>query len=160
MSNPFDWQYLTSRPSPAELFGPFSIAYLVVVVAGLALSAYVYARHRNIFGAHQRLQNLARRSGSIGLSFFGIGLILFGLRAVGHPQFGIRIWMNLFGLATVLLAIFALYYYYRVYPKLVTGQRLRGTSAKIGSRSTAAKQSSPGQFKWKTVSKRKGKKKR
>ena len=42
MDNPFDWDYLKTVPGPNEVFGPLSIAYLVLFIVGLIVSIVVY----------------------------------------------------------------------------------------------------------------------
>lgn len=160
VSNPFDWQYLTSRPGPDELLGPFSVAYLVFVLAGLALSGYVYIRRDVVFGTQSVPQKIARLSGRIGLSLFLIGLLIFGLRVAGDPQFGLRIWMYVFLGITLLMGLYAAFYYFRVYPALLDRSRPKSARRKAGGVDAPRTQAAASDFKWQTQPKRKGKKKR
>jgi hypothetical protein len=113
MDNPFSWDYLTTVPGPNEVFGPFAIAFLVLFIAGFALSIVVYNNWAKRWFSDPVLHRMAKRWAGIGLIVFGLGLFFFLIRWLQINPFdlGMRIWLWLSLLAAVTLAIYAFYDY-------------------------------------------------
>lgn len=109
MTNPFDWDYLTSAPVAGEIFGPFSALFLVIFAGGFLASSYLYYRPWTRPVGDYIRRKTVRKSSSIALWVFGAGLFFFLIRLlqINPFTFGNRIWMYLCFLAfLVMVGIF------------------------------------------------------
>jgi len=90
--NPFDWNYLTEVPRSDNIFGPFSIAYLVLFTLGLLATVIVNNRVWRIFPTHrlhrQTLEKIMYRA----MWGWITGLSFFVFRFFGLNLLGIRLW--------------------------------------------------------------------
>lgn len=111
MTNPFDWDYLTSAPVPGEIFGPFSALFLLLFAGGFIAASYLYYRPwTKPFGVLLRRKTV-RKASTIALWVFGTGLFFFLVRLlqINPFTFGLRIWLYLCFLAFLgMAAIFTL----------------------------------------------------
>lgn len=120
MDNPFNWDYLKTIPGPDEVFGPFSVAYLILFVAGFILSIVIYngwAKQR--FG-DPVLHRMARKWAGIAIVIFGLGLFFFLMRWLQINPFGFarRYWLWLTLLSLLVLLGYAIWDYKTHYPAL------------------------------------------
>ena len=93
MRNPFDWNYLTEVPISDEIFGPFSIAFLVLFTAGLVLT-YLAPRWAAGEFAHHRLhRDTVDRIASRAMWGWITGLLFFLCRFFGLNLLGWRLWL-------------------------------------------------------------------
>jgi magnesium-transporting ATPase (P-type) len=120
MDNPFDWGYLKTVPGPNEVFGPFSIAYLVLFVVGLILSIVIYNGRAKKRFSDPVIHRLARKWAGIAIVIFGIGLFFFVIRWLQINPFGFarRYWLWLTLIALVVLVVYAVWDYKTNYPAL------------------------------------------
>ena len=112
MDNPLSWDYMTTVPTPDEVFDPFTIAYVVLFGFGFVLSIILYNGSMRRFANHSLKRRTMRRGSSIAMTVFGIGLFFFGMRAlqINPFTFGLAIWMWLSVLAAIgMFAYFAFY---------------------------------------------------
>jgi len=95
MDNPFSWDYLTTVPGPDEVWGPFSIAYVVIFVAGFILTLGTYTGWFRGMYKNPVLYQMARRWSGWGLALFSAGLFFFLIRwlQINPFTFGMRIWL-------------------------------------------------------------------
>ena len=111
MTNPFDWDYLTTAPTSGEILGPFSILYLVIFAAGFIAAAYLYYRPwTRPVGTYVRRKTV-RKASNVALWVFGTGMFFFLVRMlqINPFTFGERIWMYLsFAAFLVLFSFFAM----------------------------------------------------
>jgi hypothetical protein len=120
MDNPFDWDYLKTVPGPNEVFGPFSIAYLLLFVVGLVASIVVYNGWAKKRFKDPMLHRLARKWAGIAIVIFGLGLFFFLIRWLQINPFGFarRYWLWLTLVALVVLVVYAIWDYRTHYPAL------------------------------------------
>ncbi len=111
MDNPFDWDYLRTVPGTNEVFGPFSIAYLVLFLIGLALSIVVYNGWAKKRFTDPVTHRMARKWAGIAIVIFGLGLFFFLIRwlQINPFGFGRRYWLWLTLVALLGLAIYAVW---------------------------------------------------
>lgn len=120
MDNPFNWDYLKTVPGPNEVFGPFSIAYLILFIVGLVLSVVIYNGWAKQRFSDPVLHRMARKWAGIGIVIFGLGLFFFLIRWLQINPFGFarRYWLWLTLVALVVLAVYAIWDYRTHYPAL------------------------------------------
>jgi hypothetical protein len=120
MDNPFDWDYLRTVPGPDEVFGPFAIAYLIVFIAGLALSIVMYNGWARQWFKDPVLHRMARKWAGIAIVIFGLGLFFFLIRWLQINPFGFarRYWLWLTLLGLIVLAGYAFWDYKKHYARL------------------------------------------
>ena len=110
MTNPFDWDYLTTAPISDEVLGPFSTLYFILFTAGFIAAAYHYYRPwTKPVGTYVRRKTV-RKASNVALWVFGTGLFFFLVRMlqINPFTFGQRIWMYLsFAALLILLSVFA-----------------------------------------------------
>ncbi len=123
MDNPFNWDYLTTVPGPNEVFGPFAIVYLLLFIAGIAVSVLLYNGVGRKLFPNPVLFNMARRWGGIGVIVFGFGLFFFGIRAlqINPFNFGMRIWLWISLLGVAAMAAYIAFDYRTRYEALYRG---------------------------------------
>jgi len=111
MTNPFDWDYLTTAPTSGEVLGPYSTLYLVIFFLGFIVAAYLYYRPwTRPVGTYVRRKTV-RKAANIALWVFGTGTFFFLVRMlqINPFTFGERIWMYLcFTAFLILFSIFAI----------------------------------------------------
>lgn len=107
MTNPFDWDYLTSAPVAGEIFGPFSALFLLLFAGGFIAAAYLYYRPWTKPVGDYIRRKTVRKASSIALWVFGTGLFFFLIRLlqINPFTFGERIWIYLCFLAFAIMAI-------------------------------------------------------
>lgn len=120
MDNPFDWDYLRTVPGPNEVFGPFSIAYLILFIAGFAGSIVVYNNWAKQWFKDPILHRMARKWAGIAIVIFGLGLFFFLIRwlQINPFGFGRRYWLWLTLVALVVLAGYAIWDHHTHYAAL------------------------------------------
>lgn len=108
--NPFDFQFLTSAPSPA--LGPFAWAYLVVMALLFAGSGYFYFYKRPQWRRTNSVYyRAAGRWGQTGLWISGLGILFWLFRAIGIDLLNLRFWLYLWALAALVAAVWFIYWY-------------------------------------------------
>jgi amino acid permease len=128
VTNPFDWDYLTAPVSQTDTFGPFSIIYLVLFTFVFIASAFMYVDSRKRFAGHKVKRDVLNVGTQIMMWISAIGLIFFGIRAMGFPflSFERRIWMYLTFLVFLGTIGYFIYYMQTVYPaKIAAFERER-----------------------------------
>lgn len=105
MDNPFSWDYLRTVPGPNEVFGPFSLAYLILFLAGFVVSIVVYNGWARQRFKDPVLHRMARKWAGIAIVIFGLGLFFFLIRWLQINPFGFArrywLWLTLLALATL-----------------------------------------------------------
>lgn len=120
MDNPFDWDYLRTAPGSNEVFGPFSIAYLILFIVGFIVAIVVYNGWARKWFKDPVLHRMARKWAGIAIVIFGLGLFFFLIRwlQINPFGFGRRYWLWLTLLALVALVGYAVWEYRTKYPAL------------------------------------------
>jgi hypothetical protein len=117
MGDYFDPRKLTQVPFQDEIIGPLSIIFLIVFSAGFVAALALALRPPARIKAHPLYLRLVQRFANAFAWVFGIGLVLFGFRALGVPQFlAIRLWLYLAALAALALAVYVFYYWRARFP--------------------------------------------
>lgn len=118
MDNPFSWDYLTTVPGPDEVFGPFSIVYLILFSVGFVLSVFLYNDGAKRYVNHGLKRRTVQRAGTIAMIIFGIGLFFFAIRMlqINPFTFGMRIWLWLSLLSLIVFAVVMVVYLRSMYP--------------------------------------------
>lgn|GEM_PF-1946448 len=101
MDNPFSWDYLTASVRETELWGPFSIAYLILFGSIFIISAFVFADANRRFATHKLNRDTVRRFATWLMWSSGIALFFLGVRLLQTQMLTLekRIWMYLAFLA-------------------------------------------------------------
>jgi hypothetical protein len=120
MDNPFSWDYMKTVPGPDEVFGPFSIAYLILFIVGFVGAIVVYNGWTKQWFHDAVLHRMARKWAGIAFVIFGLGLFFFLIRWLQINPFGFarRYWLWLTLLALVVLVGYAIWDYRAHYPAL------------------------------------------
>jgi len=120
MDNPFSWDYMRTVPGPDEVFGTFSIAYLIFFIAGFIVSIVVYNGWAKQWFDDPVLHRMARKWAGIAIVIFGLGLFFFLIRWLQINPFGFarRFWLWLTLLAIIVLIVYAIWDYKTHYPAL------------------------------------------
>jgi hypothetical protein len=107
VENPFSWDHLTAPVRETELFGPFSIAYLILFGAVFIISAFMFADAPRRFSNHKLNRDTVRRFATWLMWVSALALMFFGIRALQTQFLTLekRIWMYLMFL--VFLAVVA-----------------------------------------------------
>jgi drug/metabolite transporter (DMT)-like permease len=107
MTNPFDWDYLTSAPVAGEIIGPFSALFLLLFASGFIAAAYLYYRPWTRPVGDYIRRKTVRKASSIALWVFGTGLFFFLIRLlqINPFTFGQRIWIYLCFLAFLIMMV-------------------------------------------------------
>lgn len=113
MDNPFSWDYMRTVPGTDEVFGTFSILYLILFIIGFALSIVIYNGWAKQRFSDPILHRLARKWAGIAIVIFGMGLFFFLIRWLQINPFGLarRYWLWLSLLALVVLVVYAIWDY-------------------------------------------------
>lgn len=118
MQNPFSWSYLTAPTYKTPVWGPLSIAFLVV--SGILLVGSIYFYY-DPFGFSKKTKPL-RHVVEMVSSTVGIlavcGLFFFLLRALQVNVFSLekRIWIYLVALGYIIAAGYLTYFLWVAYP--------------------------------------------
>ena len=106
MHNPLSWAYMTTPVDQADVWGPFSIAYLVIFSLGLLGSLGVVTNAGARLGRPLRVSNTIRRACAVLLPIFAVGLFFFLCRVlrVSAYNLSIRLWLYL-SLAAVVAVV-------------------------------------------------------
>lgn len=120
MDNPSNWDYMKTVPGPDEVFGPFSIAYLILFIVGFVAAIVVYNGWAKQRFHDAVVHRMARKWAGIAIVIFGLGLFFFLIRWLQINPFGFarRYWLWLSLLALVALAVYAVWDYKTHYPEL------------------------------------------
>ena len=113
MDNPFSWDYLTTVPGPNEVFGPFAAGFLIVFIAGFAVSLVVYNDWARRWFSNPVRHRMAKRWAGFGLVLFTLGLFFFLIRWLQINPFdlGMRIWLWLSVAGLIALIGYMIYDY-------------------------------------------------
>ncbi len=116
--NPFDWAFLTSAPAPT--LGPFSWAYMALMVFLFGISAYFYLLKRPGWKReHPVRYRAATRWAPVGLWISLLTLLFLLFRVLPLDFFNLRIWLYLWALVGVGVAAYFYYWLRTVYPQEV-----------------------------------------
>lgn len=120
MDNPFSWEYMKTVPGPDEVFGPFSVVYLILFLVGFVLSIVIYNGWAKQWFSDPVLHRMARKWSGIAILIFGLGLFFFLIRWLQINPFGMarRYWLWLTLLALVVLIGYAIWDYREHYTEL------------------------------------------
>ncbi|MBX6341171.1 MAG: hypothetical protein IRY97_01835 [Thermomicrobiaceae bacterium] len=127
MQNPLSWHYLTAPYWETPVWGPLSIAYLVVFVLGFIVSLGLYYDVLKLSRKNPPLHQAVRRAAPPALTIFAVGLIFFTFRALHVSAWGLhmRIWLYLTALALAIYAAYWIRYARTVYPAQVKAYQAR-----------------------------------
>jgi hypothetical protein len=120
VSNPFSWDYLTTPVSETAVWGPFSIAYLLVFATGLFLAIFFSQDAPKRLEGRQLLLRTVQRGTMIAIPVFSLGLLFFVFRILQISAWGLgmRVWLYLWALVAVLMVAYFWYYIRTIYPRL------------------------------------------
>ncbi|MEX2425276.1 MAG: hypothetical protein WD401_00795 [Thermomicrobiaceae bacterium] len=119
MSNPFSWDYLTAPVEETAVWGPFSIAFLIIFATGLFVAIFFsYDAPRRLQGRHLLLRTI-RRGTWIAIPVFSLGLLFFVFRVLQISALGLhmRLWLYLCLLLAIAIIIYFWYYIRTIYPR-------------------------------------------
>lgn len=110
-----DPQYwLDPQPGPPSLVSQLvDILFLLAMFGGLILVNYANRR----LEVHPFKYGLLRRVGRIIVFYSAAVVLIFTVRYLGIPYLGSRVMLLAAGLVGLGLAIYGLFYYFRIYPK-------------------------------------------
>lgn len=120
MDNPFSWDYMTTAPGPNEVWGPFSIVYVIVFVALFVASLAIAAGWARTWFDNVVLYRMSRHWANWGLGLSIVALFFFIVRwlQINPFTFGERIWMYLSVLGLIGLILYAVHDYRKNYARL------------------------------------------
>lgn len=124
VNNPFSWDYLTTPVNETAIWGPFSIAFLLVFGTGLFLAIFFSYDAPKRLKDRQLLLGTIRRGTWIAIPVFGLGLMffLFRILQISALGLGMRIWLYIFAVAAVIMVGYFWYYIRTVYPKMAAAE--------------------------------------
>lgn len=113
MDNPFSWDYMTTVPGPNEVWGTFSIIYVVLFLVVLIASIAILADWARPLFSDVVLFRMAKRWANWGLGISIVALMFFVVRwlQINPFSFGMRLWMWLSLAALLALVIYMIYDY-------------------------------------------------
>ncbi|HEX8597959.1 MAG TPA: hypothetical protein VF952_05515 [Chloroflexia bacterium] len=115
--NPFDWNFLTSPAAPGWP-GPLAWAYLLLMLALLGVSAYVYfVRRPQWKRTNSVYYRAATRFAPVFLWIAVLGILFVLLRIPPVDFFNLRFWLYLWLLAALAVAGWVFYWYRTSFPK-------------------------------------------
>lgn len=123
MRNPFDWNYLSNVPRSDEIFGPLSIAFLVLFVLGLLATVIVNNRVASIFPTHRLHRETLQKITYRAMWGWITGLIFFTFRFFGLNLLGMRLWQYVSVLAVLGFVAFTVWWLRTKYPPRVAAWR-------------------------------------
>ena len=117
MRNPLSWDYLTAPVYDTPVWGPFSIAYVVLFGLGFLTAIAMYIDVGRRHHGNRLLIETVRNGAAIAMAVFGIGLLFFLFRFLGVSAWNLhmRIWLYLSALAAVAMLAYFWYYVRNVY---------------------------------------------
>jgi hypothetical protein len=124
VSNPFSWDYLTAPVSETAVWGPFSIAYLLVFGTGLFLAIFFsYDAPKRLEGRKLLLRTIQRGTW-IAIPVFSLGLLFFLFRVLQVSALGLhmRLWLYLCALLAAAMVIYFWYYIRTIYPRYAAAE--------------------------------------
>ena len=114
--NPFDLDFLTSVPNPP--LGPLGWAYMAIMLALFAVSAYFYFVKRPEWKrTNTVLRRAAERWGPLGLWIGGLGFLFGVFRMITLDFFDARIWFYAWLLIALVAGGLFFNWYRTVFPK-------------------------------------------
>lgn len=115
--NPFDWNFLTSPATPGWP-GPLAWAYLLLMLALLGVSGYVYfARRPQWKRTNTVYYRAATRFAPVFLWIAVLGILFVLLRIPPVDFFNLRFWLYLWLLVALAVAGWVFYWYRTSFPK-------------------------------------------
>jgi hypothetical protein len=124
VTNPFSWDYLTTPVAETAVWGPFSIAYLLIFATGLFMAIFFsYDAPKRLKGRPLLLRTIERGTW-IAIPIFSLGLLFFVFRIlqISALGLGMRIWLYIWALAAIVMVAYFWYYIRTVYPKLAAAE--------------------------------------
>ncbi|TVR76419.1 MAG: hypothetical protein EA415_01190 [Sphaerobacteraceae bacterium] len=120
MSNPFSWDYLTTPVSETAIWGPFSVAYLLVFATGLFLAIFFANDAPKRLKNQRLLLQTIQRATLIAIPVFSLGLLFFVFRILQISAWGLgmRVWLYIMAIIAGIMIIYFWYYIRTVYPKM------------------------------------------
>ena len=128
MENPFSWDYLTAPIRETAMWGPFSIAYLILFGSLFIVCAFLFTDANRRFANHKLNRDTVRRNATWLMWVSAIALFFFGVRALQTPILTLekRIWMYLSFLAFIVVIAKIVQYMRTEYPaRLAAFERSR-----------------------------------
>ena len=124
MTNPFSWEYLTTPVPETAVWGPFSIAYLLVFATGLFIAIFFSYDAPKRLERQQLLLRTIQRGTWIAIPVFSLGLIFFLFRFLQISAWGLgmRVWLYVCALAAIIMIAYFWYYIRTVYPRLAAAE--------------------------------------
>lgn len=124
MNNPFSWDYLTTPVSETAIWGPFSVAYLLVFATGLFLAVFFSQDAPKRLEGRKLLLRTIQRGTMIAIPVFSLGLLFFAFRVLQISAWGLgmRIWLYIWALVAVAMVAYFWYYIRTVYPRLAAAE--------------------------------------
>lgn len=124
MSNPFSWDYLTAPVGETAIWGPFSVAYLLVFGTGLFLAIFFANDAPNRLKNQHLLLKTIRRATLIAIPVFSLGLLFFLFRILQISAWGLgmRIWLYIMAVVAGVMIIYFWYYIRTIYPRLAAAE--------------------------------------
>jgi hypothetical protein len=124
VSNPFSWDYLTAPVNETAVWGPFSIAYLLIFATGLFIAIFFsYDAPKRLEDRHLLLRTIQRGTW-IAIPIFSLGLLFFLFRYLQISAWGLhmRLWLYIWALAALIMIAYFWYYIRTVYPRLAAAE--------------------------------------
>lgn len=142
MDNPFSWDYLTAPIEETPTFGPFSLAFFVLMAATFLFALAIY------FIAPRRIHDnpvllRALRFGSQWMLWLcGVALFFFAFRLGRIEVFllHMRLWSYLFLIAYVGSIGYSAYYLKFVYPRKIAELNRRAEIRRYNPKATVPRQ--------------------
>ncbi len=124
MTNPFSWEYLTTPVSETAIWGPFSIAFVLVFGTGLFLALFFSYDAPKRLEDRRLLLRTIQRGTMIAIPVFGLGLLffIFRLMQISALGLGMRIWLYIFAFIAGGMIIYFWYYIRKIYPRLAAAE--------------------------------------
>ncbi len=123
MRNPLNWGYLTEVPISDEIFGPFSIAFLVIFTVGLVLTALAPRWAERQFPNHRLHRDTVTKISSRAMWGWITGLLFFVCRFFGLNLLGWRLWLYVSLFAAIGCIAYAYWWLRTKYPPRVAAYR-------------------------------------
>jgi hypothetical protein len=97
VDNPFSWDYLTAPITETPIWGPFSVAYVVLFGAVFLICAFLFIDAGRRFKNHKLNRDTVRKFATWLMWVSVFALFFFGIRALQTPIMSLekRIWMYL-----------------------------------------------------------------
>jgi hypothetical protein len=124
VSNPFSWDYLTTPVGETAIWGPFSIAFVLVFGTGLFLALFFANDAPKRLKQQHLLLRTIQRGTLIAIPVFSIGLLFFLFRILQISAWGLgmRIWLYIMAFIAGVMILYFWYYIRTVYPKMAAAE--------------------------------------